>query len=81
MRLLAHHFGEDAADAPDVDGHQVDLAAEQDLRGAVPERHHLVRVGARRDAERARQAEIRQLQPTCGTRSRRPSGYWQDTGY
>ena len=35
------HLGEDAADGPHVDAGRVLSAAEEDLRGAVPECHHL----------------------------------------
>lgn len=52
--LLTHHLGEDAAQAPDVDGGGVGLGAEEDLGRAVPQRHHLVRVRAHGQAEGAR---------------------------
>jgi len=41
--FVYYHFSEDAADAPDVDGRRVELAAEQYLWSAIPQRHHLHR--------------------------------------
>ena len=38
---MCYHFGEDAADAPDVDRSRVELAAEQYLRRTIPQRDHL----------------------------------------
>jgi hypothetical protein len=45
QRLLADELAEDARDAPDVDSRRVVCSAEQDLGGAVPQRHDLVGVG------------------------------------
>ena len=59
--LLAHHFREDAAEAPDVDGGGVGLGAEEDLGGAVPQRDDLVRVRPDGEGEGARQAEVCEL--------------------
>lgn len=39
--LSRAHLGEDAADRPHVDAGRVLPAAQEDLGGAVPERHHL----------------------------------------
>lgn len=54
-RLLGDHLGENDADGPNVHRRAVDLLAEQDLRRAVPQRDHLVRVLLDREAEGARQ--------------------------
>ena len=45
------HLGEDATNAPYVDGRGVLLAAEQDLRRPVPQGNHLVRIRFDRQAE------------------------------
>ena len=58
----AVHFGHDAAGGPDVDAGVVGAGAKEDVRGAVPERHHFVAEGVDRDAESSRQAEIRELE-------------------
>jgi len=52
------HLPEDAPHAPHVDVRAVAVVSEEQLRGAVPERHHLVGVGAVGEGEEARQAEI-----------------------
>ena len=57
-----NHFGEDAADGPDVDAGGVELGAEQDFGRFVPQGDDLVGVGAQRDAEGARQSKVGQLQ-------------------
>ena len=59
--FLAHHFREDAAEAPDVDGGGVGLGAEEDLWRAVPERDDLVGVGADGEGEGAGEAEVGEL--------------------
>ena len=59
--FLAHHFREDAAEAPDVDGGGVGLGAEEDLWCAVPERDDLVGVGADGEGEGAGEAEVGEL--------------------
>mmetsp|Transcript_23091 Transcript_23091/g.64755 ORF Transcript_23091/g.64755 Transcript_23091/m.64755 type:complete len:392 (-) Transcript_23091:323-1498(-) len=55
------HLGQDAADAPDVDRRRVVFRSQQYLRCSIPQRHHLARVRAR-PAERAREAEVRDLE-------------------
>ncbi len=60
--LAGAHLGKDAADRPHVDAGGVLAAAEQNLRGAVPEGDDLVGVGAQGDAERAGQAEVGELE-------------------
>jgi len=61
-RALGDHLREDRAHGPGVHGQRVGLAAQQDLRRAVPQGHHLVRKRADGRHERAGQAEIRELQ-------------------
>ena len=56
------HLRHDAARGPDVDARVVRPTAQQDIRGAVPQRHDLVREGVNRDTEGAREAEVPQLQ-------------------
>merc|ERR1740129_331768 len=56
------HLGEDAAYAPHVDGHAVELRAEQDLQGTVPHSHDLVRVLGDRQSVSSGQSEIGDLQ-------------------
>lgn len=46
-RSVTHHLRKDAAQAPDVDGRRVILAAQEDLGGSVPEGHHLPWWGTR----------------------------------
>ena len=41
QRALGHHLRQDRAHGPHVHGQRVGLAAQQDLRGAVPEGHNL----------------------------------------
>lgn len=48
QRPLVHHLRKDAAHGPDVDGGRVVAGAQQDLRRAVPEGHHLHRQRGRR---------------------------------
>ena len=45
-RPLVSHFREDATNWPDVNGARVLAGSEEDLRGAVPQGHHLVGVDA-----------------------------------
>mmetsp|Transcript_15914 Transcript_15914/g.62183 ORF Transcript_15914/g.62183 Transcript_15914/m.62183 type:complete len:368 (-) Transcript_15914:146-1249(-) len=61
-RVQQQQLGEDAADRPDVDRRRVGLHAEEDLRRAVPQRHHVVRVGTERHVEGTCQAKIGDLQ-------------------
>ena len=61
QRLLPRQLGEDAPDAPDVDGGGVVGASEENLGGAVPQRHNLVRVRLHRHGEGATETEIRHL--------------------
>lgn len=56
-----YHFSIDAAQTPDIYSHGVPLGPEQDLRGAVPKRDHLVGVVPCGHRERSRQAKVRQL--------------------
>ena len=51
-----------AARGPHVDRGCVELGAEEHVRRAVPQRHHFGRVAPHRDAERARQPKVGQLQ-------------------
>lgn len=62
QRSLVRHLAEDAPDAPHVHGRAVVLAPKQNLRCAVPQRDHLVRVSADGDAKCARKAKVRELQ-------------------
>jgi len=62
QRLPVNQLPHDAADRPHVHRFGVRGGAEQDLRRAVPERHHLVGVGAHGDAEGTGETEIRQLE-------------------
>ena len=55
---MVDHLGEDAPDAPHVDGGAVVSRPEENLGRAVPQRHHLVRVRAHGDPEGTREAEI-----------------------
>lgn len=59
---LCEHLAEDDPDGPDVDWRRILLLAQQHLRGAVPQRHHLVRVSAQRDPERPCKPKVRKLQ-------------------
>lgn len=61
-RLLGDHLDEDARDRPDVDRSRVLATAEENLGSAVPESDDLVGEGANRQAERAGQTEVGQLQ-------------------
>mmetsp|Transcript_9008 Transcript_9008/g.26205 ORF Transcript_9008/g.26205 Transcript_9008/m.26205 type:complete len:292 (+) Transcript_9008:498-1373(+) len=61
-RALRGALGEDRANGPHVHGRRVGLAAHEDLRRAVPERHHLVRQRPDGRAESAREAEVRELE-------------------
>lgn len=36
-----YHLCKDATDAPDIHSRGVELAAQEDLRGTIPECHHL----------------------------------------
>jgi hypothetical protein len=65
QRPLGHHFGEDAADGPDVDGRAVVHGAEQDFGGAVPERDDFLGVGADGDGVGPGEAEVRDLEVVC----------------
>ena len=56
------HLCHDAAGGPDVDAGVVGAGAEQDVRGAVPQRDDLVGEGVDGDAERPRQPEICELE-------------------
>jgi len=59
---LGHHLGHNGPHGPQVHGQRVSLGAQQDLRGAVPEGHHLVCEGTDGGHEGASQAEIRQFE-------------------
>ena len=61
-----HHFDEDTAEAPKIDGRRVSLHAQQDLGGAVPEGHDLVGQVSDGHGEGAGEAEVGQLDPTLG---------------
>ena len=56
------HLRHDAARGPDVDTGVVGAGAEEDVRGAVPQRDDLVGEGVDGDAERAGQTKIREFQ-------------------
>ena len=60
-RTASGHLGENAANAPDVDGARVARRAQQHFGRTIPERDDLVRVDAYGNAEGARQAEVGQL--------------------
>jgi hypothetical protein len=61
QRSSGSHFGEDAANTPDVNGTRVSRCAEENLRRSVPQCDDLVGVHADRNTEGARQTEIGQL--------------------
>lgn len=56
------HFRHDAAGGPDIDAGVVRSAAEENVRGPVPERHDLVRKRVDGDAKGTGEAKIGQLQ-------------------
>lgn len=60
--LSRAHLRKDAAHGPHVHTGRVLPAAEQDLGGAVPERHDLVGVRAQRDAKGAGEAKVSKLE-------------------
>lgn len=60
---LTEHFHKDHAARPHVHGRGVRLGAQQNLGGAIPQRHHLVRQGPNRRDEGTGQAEISNFQP------------------
>jgi len=60
--VAGDHLGEDAANAPDIDGDGVVLAAEEDLRGAVPEGDDLVCVGPDGDSKGPGEPKVGQLE-------------------
>jgi hypothetical protein len=62
QRLAVDELGEDAANGPHVHGGRVRALAEQDFGRAVPQRDHLVRVGAHGDHKGARQAKVGELE-------------------
>jgi len=62
QRALCDHFYQNGADGPGVYGGRVRGGAQQNLRRAVPQRHHFVSERANGRAERAGQAEVRQLE-------------------
>ena len=47
---MVDHLHKDAANGPDVHWGGVGLGTQQDLRGAVPQRHHLQQKGGSRSA-------------------------------
>mmetsp|Transcript_103327 Transcript_103327/g.332856 ORF Transcript_103327/g.332856 Transcript_103327/m.332856 type:complete len:310 (-) Transcript_103327:158-1087(-) len=60
------HLRDDATHAPDVDGHAVACATQQDLWGSVPHGHHLVRVLGHGHGVGPSQAEVGDLQAQPG---------------
>ena len=66
QRPAGVHLRHDAAGGPDVDAGIVGAGAEQDVRGAVPQRDDLVGEGIDGDAKRPRQPEIRKLELALG---------------
>jgi hypothetical protein len=62
QRLARAHLGKNAAHRPHVDAGGVLSTSEQNLWRAVPQCHDLVRVCAQRDAERASETEIGELE-------------------
>lgn len=59
--LTRRHFGENAANRPDVHRTRVPLRTEQHFRGAIPQRDDFVRIHAQRNAKRTAQPEIGDL--------------------
>mmetsp|Transcript_17223 Transcript_17223/g.48053 ORF Transcript_17223/g.48053 Transcript_17223/m.48053 type:complete len:299 (+) Transcript_17223:627-1523(+) len=62
QRAPADHLCKDAANGPHVDRCGVVLCTQQNLRGAVPQGDHLVRVGSHRDTKGSCQAKVSELQ-------------------
>lgn len=60
-RIATHDLGEEAADGPDVDGPAVAGVTDQQLRGAVPTRRHVVRVRFTTRGHKASEPEVAQL--------------------
>ena len=58
---LEDHLGEDAPEAPDIDGHGVRLGSEENLWRSVPQGDDLVSVAPLRHREGSGQAEVSQL--------------------
>mmetsp|Transcript_18188 Transcript_18188/g.51805 ORF Transcript_18188/g.51805 Transcript_18188/m.51805 type:complete len:352 (-) Transcript_18188:40-1095(-) len=63
QRRARRHLRDDAADAPHVHGHAVELRAHEDLGRAIPHGDDLVRVLRHRHGVRSRQAEVGEFQP------------------
>ena len=55
------HLVENATDTPHIDGRAVLCAAEQDVRRAIPQRHHLIAVGLGRNGLGPGQTKVSQL--------------------
>lgn len=62
QRAARVHLGHDAAGGPDVDAGVVGAAAEQDVRGAVPQGDDLVGEGVDGDAKGAGEAKVGELE-------------------
>ena len=61
-RAAAVHLGHDATSGPDVDAGVVGAGTEEDVWGAVPQRHDFVGEGVDRDAEGSGETEIGELE-------------------
>jgi len=61
-RAAAVHLGHDATSGPDVDAGVVGAGTEEDVWGAVPQRHDFVGEGVDGDAEGAGETEVCQLE-------------------
>lgn len=60
-RFARHNLGKNATDGPHVDSRRVSGCAEEQFRGAVPQRHHHVRVWLDRTAIRTSETKIGNL--------------------
>jgi hypothetical protein len=67
-RSLGDHLCHDAADTPEVSGEGIGATSEQDLRGAIPERDHLVSEGADGRNKSPGETEVSQLEDSSGER-------------
>eukprot|EP00438_Fugacium_kawagutii_P035640 Skav208356 [mRNA] locus=scaffold1964:254949:261067:+ [translate_table: standard] len=62
QRSLQEQLTKVAAHGPHVHGHGVALRAQQELRGSVPQRHHVLRDGTLEIHEFSGQTEVREFQ-------------------
>lgn len=59
--LSLYHLCKDATNAPNIHRCGIKLAAQEDLGGTIPQRHHLVGVGAQGNPEGSSQPKVGQL--------------------